>query len=140
MGPYATSERYRSLDEAGRAELRDQLDRFTEVMRVGLVRTYSKGLLAFGGSRIEVSSPAADEAQQNMASVEQLIFSQEAEPYRVLYQMGRDRSGDWKLRNVIIESVNLGEIYRSQFQSAARKEDGDLDAVIAGWTLIEVES
>ncbi|WP_197484180.1 ABC transporter substrate-binding protein, partial [Halioglobus sp. HI00S01] len=30
MGPYASSDRYRSLDEAGRAELRDQLDRFTE--------------------------------------------------------------------------------------------------------------
>lgn len=140
MGPYATSERYRSLDEAGRAELRDQLDRFTEVMRLGLVRTYSKGLLAFGGSRIEVSQPAPDEAAQSRVSVEQLIFSQEAEPYRVMYQMGRSKSGDWKLRNVIIESVNLGEIYRNQFESAARKRDGDLNAVIDSWTAIEVES
>ena len=140
MGPYATSERYRSLDEAGRAQLRGQLDRFTEVMRVGLVRTYSKGLLAFGGSRIEVSHPAPDEAAQSRVSVEQLIFSEEAEPYRVMYQMGRGKSGDWKLRNVIIESVNLGEIYRNQFESAARKQDGNLDAVIEGWTAIEVES
>jgi len=37
MGPYASSERYRSLDEAGRAQLRDQLDRFSEVMRVDKV-------------------------------------------------------------------------------------------------------
>lgn len=140
MGPYATSERYRSLDDAGRAQLRAQLDRFTEVMRVGLVRTYSKGLLAFGGSRIEVSKPALDEAEQSRVSVEQLIFSEEAEPYRVMYQMGRGKSGDWKLRNVIIESVNLGEIYRNQFESAARKQDGNLDAVIDSWTAIEVES
>lgn len=140
MGPYATSERYRSLDEAGREQLRAQLDRFTEVMRVGLVRTYSKGLLAFGGSKIEVSRPSLDEAQQSRVSVEQLIFSTEAEPYRVMYQMGRSKSGEWKLRNVIIESVNLGEIYRNQFQSAARKQDGNLDAVIESWTAIEVES
>lgn len=140
MGPYASSERYRSLDEAGRARLRDQLDRFTEVMRVGLVRTYSKGLLAFSGSRIEVSSPAEDEADQSRASVEQLIFAEGEQPYIVMYQMGKDKSGDWKLRNVIIESVNLGEIYRNQFQSAARKEDGDLDAVIDSWSAIEVES
>ena len=33
MGPYASSERYRSLDEAERVQLRGQLDRFTEVMR-----------------------------------------------------------------------------------------------------------
>ena len=139
MGAYASSDRYRSLDEAGRAQLRDQLDRFTEVMRAGLVRTYSKGLLAFGGSRIEVSSPAPDEADQDRASVEQLIFTEDARPYVVMYQMGRDRSGEWKLRNVIIESVNLGEIYRSQFEAAARKENGDLDAVIDSWTIIEVE-
>lgn len=140
MGPYATSERYRSLDDAGRAELRDQLDRFTEVMRVGLVRTYSKGLLAFGGSRIEVSSPAPDEAGQSKVAVEQLIFSEQAEPYRVIYQMGRAKDGEWQLRNVIIESVNLGEIYRSQFEAAARKEEGNLNAVIDNWTVIEVES
>ena len=56
-----------------------------------------------------------------------------------MYQMGRDRSGEWKLRNMIIENVNLGEIYCSQFESAARKQDGDLDAVIANWSAISVE-
>ena len=139
MGPYASSERYRSLDEPGREQLREQLDRFTEVMRLGLVRTYSKGLLAFGGSRIEVSKPGPNEAQESRVSVEQLIYSDEATPYIVNYQMGRSKSGEWKLRNVIIESVNLGEIYRNQFQAAARKQDGDLDAVIDSWTAIEVE-
>ena len=139
MGAYASSERYRSLDEAGRAQLRAQLDRFTEVMRVGLVRTYSKGLLAFGGSRIEVSQPTPDEVAQPRVSVEQLIYTEGTQPYVVMYQMGRSRSGEWKLRNVIIESVNLGEIYRSQFEAAARKQNGDLDAVIDNWTTIEVK-
>lgn len=139
MGPYASSERYRSLDEAGREQLRSQLDRFTEVMRTGLVRTYSKGLLAFGGSRIEVSKPAPDEAQESRVSVEQLIFTEGAQPYVLMYQMGRGKSGEWMLRNLIIENVNLGEIYRSQFEAAARKQDGDLDAVIDNWTAIEVK-
>ena len=139
MGAYASSERYRSLDEEGRAQLRGQLDRFTEVMRLGLVRTYSKGLLAFGGSRIEVSQPGPGEAEQSRVSVEQLIYTEGTQPYIVMYQMGRNKAGEWKLRNVIIESVNLGEIYRSQFESAARKESGDLDAVIDNWTTIEVK-
>lgn len=140
MGPYATSERYRSLDEAGRRRLRDQLDRFTEVMRVGLVRTYGKGLLAFGGSRIEISDPVEESADSSRVSVRQLVYSDEPEPYVLLYQMGRNREGQWKLRNVIIESVNLGEIYRNQFQAAAREHDGDLDAVIDTWTTVEVET
>ena len=140
MGPYATSERYRSLDEAGREQLRSQLDRFTEVMRDGLVRTYSKGLLAFGGSRIELSDPEDGTADERRATVRQLIYSEQTEPYVVMYQMGLDRSGTWKLRNMIIESVNLGEIYRNQFESAARRYEGDLDQVIANWSVEELDT
>jgi len=140
MGPYASSERYRSLDEAGKAQLRDQLDRFTEVMRLGLVRTYSKGLLAFGGSRIEVLVPESGSLNGSRVTVKQLVFSDEPDPYELLYQMGRDKSGDWKLRNIIIENVNLGEIYRSQFEASARKNGGDLDSVIETWTTVEVEA
>jgi len=139
MGPYASSERYRSLDEAGRGQLRKQLDRFTEVMRLSLVRTYSKGLLAFGGSRIELVEPPADVSAKSRVSVHQLIYNDDPEPYVVMYQMGRSKSGNWQLRNVIIESVNLGEIYRNQFQAAARKEEGNLDSVIDGWTTVTVE-
>ena len=57
-----------------------------------------------------------------------------------MYQMGRNKAGEWKLRNVIIETVNLGEIYRNQFQAAARKHNGDLNVVIDNWGAIEVES
>ncbi len=140
MGPYASSERYRSLDEAGRARLRDQLDRFTEVMRTGLVRTYSKGLLAYGGSRIEVFDASADELEQGRASVRQVIYNDQPEPYVLYYQMARNKSGEWQLRNVIIESVNLGEIYRNQFEASARKYNGDLDAVIDSWITVEVDT
>lgn len=139
MGPYATSDRYRSLDEAGREQLRGQLDRFSDVMRTGMVRTYGKGLLAFGGAQIEISKPSLDEAQQSRVSVEQLIFSDDAQSYVVMYQMGRSKSGEWQLRNMIIESINLGEIYRNQFQAAARKENGNLDAVIEQWAAVEID-
>jgi phospholipid transport system substrate-binding protein len=139
MGDYAKSDRYRSLDAAGRAQLREQLDRFTEVMRLSLVRTYSKGLLAFGGSRIEVVQPVSDVSGESRVSVRQLIYSENPEPYVMLYQMGLNKTGSWKLRNVIIESVNLGEIYRNQFQAAARKQNGDLDSVIDSWITVEVE-
>jgi len=139
MGPYASSKRYRSLDEAGREQLRDQLDRFTQVMRRSLIRTYSKGLLAFGGSRIEVVKPQEASDQESRTSVRQHIFADRIEPYVVLYQMGRDKEEDWKLRNVIIESVNLGDIYRDQFESAARTEKGNLDKVISNWTTVTVD-
>ena len=140
MGPYASSERYRSLDETGRARLRDQLDRFTEVMRRGLVRTYSKGLLAYGEAKVEVTPAGDQDASGSRATVRQLVYDNQPEPYVLLYQMGRGKEGDWQLRNIIIEGVNLGEIYRNQFEASARKNDGDLDAVIASWTAVDVKA
>ena len=107
MGPYASSKHYRSLDQEGREQLKGQLDRFTAVMRSSLVRTYSKGLLAFGGSRIELEPPkAAEGADDNDArlSLRQLIYADRAKPYVVMYQMGQEKSGDWKLRNVILKA------------------------------------
>ena len=53
--------------------------------------------------------------------------------------MGQEKSGEWKLLNVIIESVNLGEVYRDQFLASAREQDGNLDQVIDNWTIVVVE-
>lgn len=139
MGDYASSQRYRSLDEAGRAKLRDQLDRFTQAMRSSLVRTYSKGLLAFGSSDIALADQEELDPAESRVTVKQLISADRADPYEVLYVMGRAKSGDWQLRNVIIESVNLGEIYREQFLSSAREFNGDIDKVIQSWTAVTVD-
>lgn len=135
MGEYATGARYRGLDEAGRDQLRDQLERFTETMRVGLVRTYSKGLLAFGGSRVELADGEDPGDSENRATLRQLIYSDAAKPYVVVYLMAKGKAGDWRMRNLVVENVNLGQIYRSQFESAARRYDGDLDKVITNWTV-----
>jgi len=134
MGPYASKDRYRSLDEGGRKKLRDQLARFTEVLRTNLVTTYSKGLLAFSGSRIELSDATQEQPGQKAVSVQQLIYNDSSLPYVLMYQMGLDKNNKWKLRNLIIDNVNLGEIYRNQFQAAARKYGGDLDVVIDNWS------
>ncbi len=140
MGAYASTERYRSLDEAGREQLKGQLARFTETMRIGLIRTYGKGLLAFGGSRIEVLDNEGGDPNAKSVSVRQLIHAEDSDPYTVLYQMGRNREGEWKLRNVIIEAINLGQVYRNQFEAAARKHNGDLDAVIDNWASPDVDT
>ncbi len=139
MGQYATSARYRSLDEAGRDKLRAQLERFSDTMRRGLVRTYSKGLLAFGGTRVEIDDSSAGDVNDERATLRQLIYSESGQPYVVVYQMARNRDGHWQMRNLIVESVNLGQIYRSQFEAAARKSGGNLDEVIDNWSADSLE-
>ena len=137
MGEDASSARYRSLDETGREQLRVQLERFSETIRAGLVRTYSKGLLAFGGSRVELDEGNQSPADEGRATLRQLIYSDAAQPFVVIYQMARGRDGQWRMRNLIVENVNLGQIYRNQFEAAARRYDGDLDKVIDSWSAEE---
>ncbi len=137
MGPYASRKRYQSLSDEGKKELRAQVSRFTEVMRDGLVRTYGKGLLAFGGSRVEVQRPEDAGELGNKAEIRQLIYSDAPEPYVIEYQMRRGKDGSWRLRNLIVETINLGVIYRNQFQAAAQDANGDINAVIDNWTTPE---
>ena len=138
MGSYATKSYYQSLSSEGQSQLREHVRSFTEEMRLGLVRTYGKGLLAFGGSRVEVLPTDAEEEKGNKVSVIQLIHGDADEPYQIYYQMRRGRSGDWRLRNLIVESINLGQVYRNQFQAAVRDNNGDLKAVIDNWTPEEI--
>jgi phospholipid transport system substrate-binding protein len=51
--------------------------------------------------------------------------------------MGQGEDGVWRVRNVIVDGVNLGLTYRNQFASAMQSGDarGDIDAVIDEWTL-----
>jgi phospholipid transport system substrate-binding protein len=133
MGSYASRDRYQSLDEADRQTLRAQLEAFTNRLRDGMVNTYSRGLLAFGGSRVELGETDFAPNSTRVASVVQRVFGDDGKVYTVKYQMGQYRDGSWKLRNLIIENINLGEIYRGQFEAAARAVDGDLDKVIADW-------
>lgn len=134
MGPYASKQRYDTLSPEGKLKLRKQVKAFTAVMRVGLVRTYGKGLIAFGGSGTEVQRPEEGTAGGRSVAITQLIYGDAPEPYVIQYQMRLGKSGDWKLRNLIVETINLGVIYRNQFLAAAKDYDGNLDRVIANWS------
>jgi len=135
MGEYASTARIRNLDDAAKAELRSQLEEFTAVMKTGLIRTYAKGLLAFSGSKFEVKDPELPSPDARTASVTQLVYGNGGSTYTVRYQMGKYRDGKWRLRNLIVENINLGQIYQNQFAAAAEAASGDVAVVIATWDI-----
>ena len=137
MGEYYS--RGRSMDQAGRANLKRQRDDFATTLREGLIRSYAKGLLAFGGARMEVQGVEASPQSARVASVTQLVYGEAERVYTIRYQMGQYKDGAWRLRNLIIETINLGEIYRNQFSALARDADEDLDSVIAQWNEAIIE-
>jgi phospholipid transport system substrate-binding protein len=133
MGDYASNARYRSLDEGGKEALREQLESFTQIIKSGLIRTYAKGLLAFSGSKFEIVADESSEPDARSVSITQQVYGAGDRTFTVRYQMGRGRSGEWRLRNLIVENINLGQIYQNQFSAAAKSAGGDAAKVIAEW-------
>lgn len=135
MGPYAGAQRYQALTtEQEKSDFRARTQRFSDTFKHGLVETYAKGLLKFDGQKIETLPPRkGDDAASGTVAVLQNIYGAADKPYVIQYSMRRNRDGVWKLQNVIIEGINLGQTYRSQFASAADHYHGDLDQVIANW-------
>jgi phospholipid transport system substrate-binding protein len=141
MGRYGGPQYFRGLKTPeDKKRYVDQVKRFSDTFKNGLVRTYGKGLLTFEGQKIEVVPPRQgdiDRVKKGAAvDVTQLIHGSAETPYVVRYKMRLDsKSKEWKLRNVTIEDINVGQVYRSQFESSAKKNNGDLDKVIATWTV-----
>lgn len=133
MGFYASKRSMDALDAAGKKKLEQQINRFVDKFHAGLVQTYAQGLLNFSGQRIEVLRPRGADSSKSEVITQQ-IYGDAAQPYVVQFKLRRDRDGAWKVRNVTIESINLGKIFREQFASEARKYDGDLDQVIDNWS------
>ena len=135
MGKHASSKKMALLSDAESAKLNAQIDRFSEVFLSALIQTYGKGLLAFDGEEIEVVPPSVSVNKQpaNKVVVKQLIYGDRKTPYEVQYSMRTDSEGHWRLRNMVVESINLGKIYRNQFDSAFKIYEGDIDRVIDGW-------
>ena len=136
MGKYGSKKSYVALKtKAERAAFRARIKRFSTIFRDGLVQTYAKGLLAFNGNRIEVLPPMKGVDTERSATVVQQIYGEAEKPYSVQYKLRKNKKGDWKLRNVTIEAINLGKIYQGQFSSAVKQYQGDVDRAIDNWSV-----
>lgn len=144
MGEFGTKAYYSSLSKADKAAYREQYKRFVSVFRDGLIQTYAKGLLVFNGQKIEVVKPKDDvllaEMKKPSVDVTQYIYGSSGKRYQVMYKMRRDKKGDWKIRNVTIESINIGKVYRGQFEAAMNKHGNDLKKVVDTWSVNTGES
>jgi phospholipid transport system substrate-binding protein len=135
MGSYASAQRYKALtSEAEKAAFNERIQRFSSTFKQGLIDTYANGLLNFNGQKIEtLPLRKGDNLASGSVSIVQNIYNDTGKPYVIQYSMRLTKSGEWKLQNLIIEGINLGLTYRSQFAESAELNKGDLDKVIATW-------
>ena len=111
---------------------KEQIEKFNRVFKASLLDTYSKTLAEFKDEEILVSSNVKKSPKGNREKVSlQIVTSTKI--YPAVYDMYRNKQGQWKLINIVINGVNLGLTFRNQFYSLMEKEGNNLDVVIEKW-------
>jgi len=109
----------------------EQIEKFSAVFKSGLIRTYAKGIANYSESNIK-TLPVNLPADARRVSVDQEV-SDKGATHKLSYTLKLNDAGEWKLINVVLNGVNLGESFTSQFDQAMIKNDKDVDKVIATW-------
>ena len=109
----------------------EQIEKFTAVFKSGLIRTYAKGIANYSESNIK-TLPVTVPTDARRVTVDQDV-SDKGTTHKLSYTLKLNDAGQWKLINVVLNGVNLGESFTSQFDQAMIKNDKDIDKVITNW-------
>jgi len=114
----------------------EQRQRFADSFKWGLVRTYALALTEFSNGTIRVLPATQPQRNPRMHIVRMEVTTPSGNVYPVQYAMGLGRDGEWRVRNIIVNGVNIGLTYRNQFAGAMKDPvtGGSLDKVIDGWS------
>lgn len=123
-----------------RAATDEQMERFIDTFKRSMVEFYGNALLEFDSGEITVLPPAKGAQQtEERASVDMQVRANNGNVYPVTYTMVKI-DDQWKVRNVIVEGINIGLLFRDQFAQAMQNNRNDLDAVISGWGKVVAKS
>ncbi|WP_157673498.1 MlaC/ttg2D family ABC transporter substrate-binding protein [Endozoicomonas ascidiicola] len=120
----------------------EQLDQFTRVFKSSLINFYGKALLKLDDTQLTIESVKAvpesvlkdyEAGKARLIPVDMSVRTSTtsvALSYSMVYMDDR-----WKLRNIIVDGINIGIQFRNQFADAMNKH-GDVQYVIDNWTKI----
>jgi phospholipid transport system substrate-binding protein len=107
-----------------------QMQTFQENFKRGLFQFYGNALLEYNNQGIVVD-PAREESGDR-AEVGMKVSGSNGAIYPVSYTLTKI-NGEWKLRNVVINGINIGKLFRDQFADAMQRNGNNLDKTINGW-------
>jgi len=110
----------------------EQMQRFQENFKRSLMQFYGNALLEYNNQDIRVL-PVSGQQDPQRTSVNMEIKDGKGTVYPLSYTMV-SLDGTWKMRNVVINGINVGKLFRDQFAQAMQDNRNDLDKVIDNWT------
>ncbi len=110
----------------------DQRTAFAERFRELLIQTYAKALVEFDNQKVVVREDVKTGRDASRAAVTLDIHGKNGAIYPVEYSLVL-KDDVWKLRNVVINGINIGLQFKSQFGFYMQKHRNDIDSVIEAW-------
>ncbi|NQD93892.1 ABC transporter substrate-binding protein [Pseudomonas sp. CrR25] len=109
----------------------EQMTRFQENFKQSLMQFYGNALLEYNNQNIRVL-PASGKQDSQRTAVNMEIEDGKGVIYPLSYTMV-SQGGGWKLRNVVINGINVGKLFRDQFAQSMQSNGNNLDKVIDTW-------
>lgn len=135
MSPFVDF-RYMSAKVMGgayfRAATAKQRREFADVFQATLVKTFAKGLVTFDYKEFNFLPARNESRYDNQDQVHLEIVAMDNKRYPVTFML-RLANNEWKLVNLIVNGINLGLTFNSQFEEAMRTHKRNFDAVIKNW-------
>ncbi|WP_236183811.1 MlaC/ttg2D family ABC transporter substrate-binding protein [Pseudomonas protegens] len=108
----------------------EQMSRFQENFKRSLIQFYGNALLEYNNQGITISPPKDESGTRT--SVDMQVKGNNGAIYPVSYTLEKIND-EWKIRNVIINGINIGKLFRDQFADAMQRNGNNLDKTIDGW-------
>lgn len=108
-----------------------QMETFKNNFEQGLMQFYGNALLEYENQGIKVLRSTPTDSPDRV-SVAMEIKGNNNTVYPVSYTMVK-LNDKWVIRNVIVNGLNIGKLFRDQFASEMRNNNDDLDYVITHW-------
>lgn len=109
----------------------DQKTEFLRTLRIYIVETYTKALVKFKSKTIQILP--LKKTPTSKATISMNVTTQDNKTFKLTYSMAKKES-QWRVRNIIVDGINMGLTYRSQFDSMMTSNGNDIDAVIDTWS------
>ena len=126
------------LNKAYKSASQEQIYRFQERTKKLLLDTYVSTLLEF--KDYEIFTNAKIKTNKNKTFEIEIKFdSSSSYSFITKFTVYRNKGGELKIINIIIDGINLGLTFRNQFQGVLEKEGNNLDKAIESWQPLSSE-
>ena len=118
------------LSKAYAGDTPEQSVAFEEQTKKLLLDTYVTTLLEFEDYNLETN----DEIKINKRTYEVSVkFLSSSDSFITKFSVYKNKLGEYKIINIIIDGINLGLTFRNQFQDNLANKNMDLDKAIETW-------